>query len=48
MSNDYDEISALCAELEVDISGIDRTRYTLWADLEAGPTGKIHRFIITE
>jgi hypothetical protein len=48
MSNDFDEISALCEELEVDISYVDRTRYTLWADLEAGPTGKIHRFIITE
>ena len=48
MSNNYDEISALCTELGVDISGVDRTHYTLWADLEAGPTGKIHRFIIVE
>ena len=48
MSNDYDEISALCAELGVDISHIDTTKYALWADLENGPSGKIHRFIIIE
>ena len=48
MSNNYDEISALCNELGVDISQINTAQYTLWADLEAGPSGKIHRFIITE
>lgn len=48
MSNDYEEISALCNELGVDISHIDTTQYTLWADMESGPSGKIHRFIIKE
>jgi hypothetical protein len=48
MSNDYDEISAICEELNVEISHIDLAKYTLWADLEAGPSGKVHRFIITE
>ena len=48
LSSDYDEISALCGELGVDISNIDTTKYTILADLESGPSGKIHRFIITE
>ena len=46
MSNDYESISNLCAELGVDISHIDLSKYTLWADLAYGPSGKIHRFII--
>ena len=48
MSNDIDEIEALCSELGVEISHIDQDVYTLWADLESGPTGSIIRYIITE
>lgn len=48
MSNDFEEISVLCEELGVNISHINTDQYTLFADLESGPTGKIHRFIITE
>lgn len=48
LTNNYEEINGLCSELGVDISHIDTTKYTLWADLEKGPTGKIHRFIIIE
>jgi len=48
MSNDLEVITGICDELGIDISHIDADAYTIWADLEAGPTGKIHRFIITE
>lgn len=46
LSNNFDEISALCGQLGVNISHIDTTKYTLWANLEAGPSGEIYRFII--
>lgn len=48
MSNNIDDIEALCSELGVDISHIDQDAYTIWADLEAGPTGSIIRYIIKE
>jgi hypothetical protein len=46
LSNDFDEISALCSQLGVSLSHIDTTKYTLWANLESGPSGETYRFII--
>lgn len=48
MSNNITDIEALCNELGVDISHIDQNAYTIWADLEYGPTGSIIRYIIKE
>jgi hypothetical protein len=47
MSNDFDEISDLCTDCGIDITQI-ASDYVIWATLESSPTGKIHRFIITE
>lgn len=41
------EVASICADVDVDISNIDESLYTVWA-VEECPTGSKLRFIITE
>ncbi len=46
MTSDLESVTALCDEAGIDISHIDRTKYTIWA-AEVTPTGSFLRYVIT-
>lgn len=46
LTNDFDAITAVCEEIGWSLPEIDRTNYTIWADLEQPASGAAFRFII--